>query len=601
MAPLLSLDAVSAQSGSKVLFRDLKLSIESGTRLGIIGPNGSGKSTLLRIMAGESEPESGRVFGERGALVVTVPQNDSFQGEHSIQDAFLSQVSDPSHDGVLQIRMEQTLTKFGFTDLDKPVQGLSGGWRKRLSLAVAFSQDPDVLLLDEPTNHLDLDGLIWLESLLNSSRVPWAMVSHDRYFLERTATQTLEIAPNYELGWFAGRWRYSEFVQRRQDFLEQENRRAASLANKARRELDWASRSPKARTGKAAYRMQQATALESEVATLRSRLHVDSVALSFSESSRETRELIKLIRASFSYGDDSPIFGQTNFIVRNRSCIGILGVNGQGKSTLLKVLGGRLSPSTGKVKHAPNLQIGYFDQLRSSLTSARTLRDVLGDGTDQVVYQGRSLHIIGWARRFSFREDQLNSPISSLSGGELARALLSRLVRIEADVLILDEPTNDLDIPMLELLENMILEFQGAVVIVSHDRYLLEEVCTDFLGFRGPGELSLYGSYAQWEKERTTLIAGAESHRTEKAVKPKRVRGPKLGYKERRELSNIEERILQVEAKRDEVLALASDPGSHTTVEESERIAGALRRAEQEVESLYSRWQMLDELAKSEE
>ncbi|MCB0352320.1 MAG: ABC-F family ATP-binding cassette domain-containing protein [Bdellovibrionales bacterium] len=590
---LVHLDSVTVQIGSRMLFEDLRLSIRPRSRIGIVGPNGSGKSTLLKTFAGIVEPNSGRVVSG-GVRVVYVPQSEDFSPQQSVLQAAASCLEGHLSAEEVEVAASKALSRVGFVDFDQNAAQLSGGWQKRLSLAVAFAQAPEVLLLDEPTNHLDLDGLSWLEDTLRKANFAWALVSHDRFFLDHTVEQVVELSPFYPGGVFQSDGGYIDFKENRERFLSEEAKRTSALANKTRRELEWASRSPKARTGKAAFRMRQAKELQGALREAKSRKPKEQVKTNFRSGEVTAKELVELIKCSFSYGDKE-IVSRLSFTFRNKTCLGLLGTNGQGKSTLLKLIGGELLPSSGKVKAVHGLNVVYFDQLRKSLSEWKTLGELLGEGQREVLYQDKLVHIVSWGKRFGFELADHEKLVSSLSGGEQARALLSVLVRQQADLLLLDEPTNDLDIPMLEALETMILEFEGAVVLVTHDRFMLDEVCTHFLGFVGQGELKEFASFEQWSDQsgKEEIEGSAPSREAKEKQKSPR---KKLSYKDQLEFGRIEGTILKAEEHLSTIEAKIADPSTHSDPLESKKISEDLHQAKQEVDRLYARWEELDTL-----
>jgi len=598
MSALLNLDNISVQIGNRDLFRDLKLIVPKRDKLGIVGPNGSGKSTLLKVMAGIIQPESGRVIKDDLTRISYVPQIAEFNTNQSVIEVALQKVGEKFDESEAYVSASKALTQAGFEDFDKKVEQLSGGWKKRLALAAALAEKPELLLLDEPTNHLDMEGLLWLEELLQKVNFAWVLVSHDRYFLERTVQRIVEIAPIYVNGYFESAGSYLTFKENRAAFLEQESKRTSSLANLAKRELEWASRAPKARTGKASFRMKAAQQLKSDLKAAKSRQESQVAVTTFQSTDRGSKELVKLIKCNFSFGENT-IIRDLSFIVRNQMCLGLLGANGQGKSTLLKLIGGSLEPDSGKVKHVHGLKCVYFDQLRESLREWKTLGELLGGGYDQVEYRGKSLHIIGWGKRFGFEPEDHDKPVGNLSGGEQARALLSILVRQQADLLLLDEPTNDLDIPMLEMLEIMILEFDGAVVLITHDRFMLDEVCTHFLGFTSNGELQPFASFEQWSGIQDNDQTKTEAPPTTESKKKQALK--KLSFKEQREYDTIEGIILKAEEELAEAETLVANPDVHSNKDDSQAATQKLLAAKQRVEELYKRWEELDSIKRARE
>ncbi len=605
MSTIVSLNSISQRAGHKQLFEGLNLVISRETRLGIVGPNGSGKSTLMALIAGKNSPDEGRVVTERDLRIAYVPQVEKFEEQRTVKEVVVAALQNLAvgrevYEHEIDVRAEQIIKRMNFQDPQQKVALLSGGWRKRLSLAVALAQEPDLMLLDEPTNHLDLAGLLWLENFLKEASFAWILISHDRYFLEHTVSEVLEIAPYYEKGYFRTNGSYGDFVEKRQNFLEQEAQRISALANKVKTELAWAARMPKARTTKAGYRLREASRLESELKERMSRTVQSGPEVAFTSSARQTRELVKLISVSFGFGERE-LIQKENLTITNGMCLGVLGKNGQGKSTLLKLIGGELSPTAGKVKQADRLRVVYFDQLRKSISPELTVWYALGEGKDSVPYQGNFVHIIGWAKRFGFEPDELQKPVSQLSGGQQARILLAKLATQEADLLILDEPTNDLDIPMLEALEAMLIDFEGASILVTHDRYMLTKVCSHYVGFTDAQRLLAFSSYEQWESTNAALAQNSvaktsvanSSNSKSASGESKSLDKPKQSYQQRKECEQVERKIAKVEERLGEIEQRAADPNNHQDLVASQKLAQELAETKSELDQLYARWETL--------
>jgi ATP-binding cassette subfamily F protein uup len=444
--------------------------------------------------------------------------------------------------------------------------------------------------LDEPTNHLDLEGILWLETAIQTANA-CLVVTHDRYFLENVATQMVEVNPVYPQSAFQVNGNYSEFLERREEFLEAQAKQQESLATKVRREVEWLRRGPKARTGKSRARVDAAGRLIDELAAANLRSRTATAQIDFTASDRKTKRLIEAEGIGKMF-DGRELFQNLNLTLAPGVRVGLVGANGSGKTTLLKILEGALQPDEGTIRRADRLQIVSFAQDRGAhLDPETSLRRTLCPEGDSVIYRGRPIHVAGWAKRFLFRDEQLEMPVSRLSGGERARVMIARLMLAPADVLLLDEPTNDLDIPTLEVLEDSLLEFSGAVVLVSHDRYLLDRVSTVVIGLDG-GEGGVFADYSQWEASRGEPAV-------EKAV-PKDARqqappdGPKkkLAYLEQREWDGMEEKILIAEqelaAWQQELQEAASDAKRLTVAYEK------LQDAQRRVEDLYARWAELE-------
>ena len=383
-------------------------------------------------------------------------------------------------------RMAEILGRAGFADLlDADASRLSGGWRKRLAIVEALVLAPDILLLDEPTNHLDLAGIQWLEGVLQNGAFACVVVSHDRYFLENVANEVVELNPAYEDGALRVSGNYSTFLEKKEEYLHAQRNRQEALENRVHTEIDWLRRGPKARTTKSKARIDNAHQMIRDLSEMKTRTKTVDAAIDFSASERKTKQLITLDGVSYGFGERL-LFDNLHFIVTSGMRVGLVGPNGSGKTTLLRLLRGDVKASAGAMRQADNLRIVYFDQNRE-LDPDVTLRRALAPDSDSVIYQDRVIHVGGWAARFLFTAEQLNQKVGRLSGGERARVLIAQLMLQPADVLLLDEPTNDLDIPTLEILEESLLEYTGALVLVTHDRYMLDRVSTVVLGLDGAG------------------------------------------------------------------------------------------------------------------
>ena len=595
---LLSCESLGKSYGVKPLFTNLSLGLCDGDHVGLIGPNGSGKSTLLKILAGIEDPDRGTRSVRRQLRIGYVPQEPLFVEGHSVEDT-LTQVLlddglDPHEQGG---RIARALSLGGFVRTDQAVSTLSGGWKKRLAIAQSLMLEPDVLLLDEPTNHLDVEGILWLEGLLKAEPHAFIVISHDRRFLEAVTTRIWELNRRYPNGLFEATGRYSEFLEQRDAALQAQADYQSSLANRVRREVEWLRRGPKARTTKAKARIDSAGRMIDELNDLESRQSKGSAGIDFTASGRRSKKLIEVIGLRKSLGTQ-PIVSDLDLQLGPGERIGLLGPNGSGKSTLLKLLAGTLEPDAGTIAHADRLRVVTFEQHRESLDQQASLRRALAPaGGDAVVYQDRSVHLVSWAKRFLFKPEQLDLPVSRLSGGEQARLLIARLMLQPADVLILDEPTNDLDIPTLDVLEDSLLEFTGALVLVTHDRWLLDRVSTRLLALDGSGRADWFADYAQWEaaqgKNATENRRSQTS--TERATSGGRSKRKGLSYKEQGEWDQIEARILESEARVAASQAAVNDPSIASSAADLQERYAALHAAQADVERLYARWAELDE------
>jgi ATP-binding cassette subfamily F protein uup len=495
-------------------------------------------------------------------------------------------------------RVAEPLGRAGFTDLDTPTEALSGGWRKRLAIVEGLVQAPDVLLLDEPTNHLDLAGIQWLETLLQNAPFACVVVSHDRYFLENIATAVVELALSYENGFLRVNGNYSTFLEAKEEYLHAQRKRQEALENLVHTEIEWLRRGPKARTTKSKARIDTAQDLIGELADLNSRTRVASAKIDFSATDRKTKRLITLDNVTFGIGGRT-LFEGINFTVTSGMRMGLVGPNGSGKTTLLRLLRGDIQPTHGQIRRADALRIVYFDQNRE-LDPDISLRRALAPDSDSVIYQDRVIHVAAWAAKFLFDPEHLSQPVGKLSGGERARVLIAQLMLQPADVLLLDEPTNDLDIPTLEILEESLLEYRGALALVTHDRFMLDRVSTIVLGLDGLGAAERFADYSQWEvwqrsqqKGTTNLSSGSRRSPAAGNTQSTAAR-KKLSYMEVRELESIEERIAGADRNLESTRAALEDPAVTSDPQRLKAACIEVDEAQNILDRLYERWGELE-------
>ena len=605
MAPILTAQAVSKRFGAAPLFENLSFAVNDGDRVGLIGPNGAGKSTLLALLAGQQEPDSGEIAMRRRAVITYVQQASEFAAGVTVRqivERAMDRISVPADER--EQRLRETLGRSGFVDgdaesgpsFDAAAASLSGGWRKRLALVEGMVQRPDVLLLDEPTNHLDIDGIEWLEETLRAARFAVVVITHDRYFLEDVANDIIELSRTYADGLLRVRGTYSDFLEAREAYMESQMRVQEGLRNRVRTEIEWLRRGPKARATKAKARIDNAHALIGKLAEVDARMRTAATAISFDATDRETKRLIELEHVSVQF-EGREIVRDVNLLITSKARLGVIGPNGAGKTTILRAITGDLPVRSGTVKRAPNLRVVYLSQMRE-LDGSLTLDRALAPDSDAVVYQGRVIHVASYAAKFLFTGDQLRQPVERLSGGERARVLLAQLMLQPADVLILDEPTNDLDIPTLEILEEALQEFAGAVVLVTHDRHLLDRVTDSVLGLDGRGNAALFADYLQWEQWREQKEEIREQRPETKDVAASAVPArKKLSYMEQREFDGID---ALVEAA-DERLAMAKvrieDPAVAVDSAALTEALTELEAAQGEHDRLLERWVELSEKA----
>jgi ATP-binding cassette subfamily F protein uup len=599
LPPIINAQYISKAFGAKPLFEGVSFTVSEGDRIGLIGPNGSGKSTLMRILAGTERPDNGDVSIRKRLQLSYVEQESRFASGASVRSVVEKAIEGSMTAGVERgAILAETLGRAGFEDLDIEAATLSGGWQKRLAIVEALVQSPDVLLLDEPTNHLDLAGIEWLEDIMQRASFACVLVSHDRYFLENVVTDMAELNRVYPEGLLRARGSYSNFLEKKEEFLHALSKRQEALENLVHSEIEWLRRGAKARTRKSKARIDKAGELMSELADLNTRSRSATAQIDFSATERKTKRLIELQDVTCEIGGRTLVEG-LNFVVSAGMRVGVVGPNGSGKTTLLRMLLGEVPPKRGEIRRADRLRIVYFDQSRQ-LDTGVTLRRALAPEGDSVIYQDRSIHVASWAARFLFRGEQLDQPVERLSGGERARVLIAQLMLQTADILLLDEPTNDLDIPTLEVLEQSLLEFPGSLVLVTHDRYLLDRVSTVVLGLDGQGNTATFADYWQWE-----MWQGERKSSRESEIKSQNVSATpaqaqkKLSYLEAREYAGIEQRITDAEQKLQMKRAALEDPAIASDGPKLVAAQAEMEVAQKELDGLYARWAELQEKAES--
>jgi ATP-binding cassette subfamily F protein uup len=599
LPPIIAAQGLSKRYGAEPLFQDISFTVSEGERIGLIGPNGSGKSTLLEILYGRVSPDTGDVAVRKRTRLASVAQNSEFPPDATIRSVIegalnRAEVSQRERAS----RVAEPLGRAGFTDLDTPTAALSGGWRKRLAIVEGLVQAPDVLLLDEPTNHLDLAGIQWLETLLQNAPFACVVVSHDRYFLENVATAVVELARSYENGFLRVNGNYSTFLEAKEEYLHAQRKRQEALENLVHTEIEWLRRGPKARTTKSKARIDTAQDLIGELADLNSRTRASSAKIDFSATDRKTKRLIELDDVTYGIGGRT-LFAGIHFTITSGMRVGLVGPNGSGKTTLLRLLRGDLEPVRGEVRRADALRIVYFDQNRE-LDPDISLRRALAPDSDSVIFQDRVIHVAAWAAKFLFDPEHLSQPVGKLSGGERARVLIAQLMLQPADVLLLDEPTNDLDIPTLEILEESLLEYRGALALVTHDRFMLDRVSTIVLGLDGLGGAERFADYSQWEiwqrsqqRGTTNLSSGTKRSPTTGEAQSASAR-KKLSYHEVRELDTIEERIAEADRNLEARRAALEDPAVTTDPPRLKAACIEMDEAQNALDHLYQRWGELE-------
>jgi ATP-binding cassette subfamily F protein uup len=627
--PLVSLQSITLSYGAPPLLDGVSLAIDKGERVCLLGRNGTGKTTLLKLISGEIQPDSGelrraegtrisrlaqdipaersgRVFdqvagglGELAALVREYHDLGRRLGEGA-DDRLLARLAAVQHrleaarGWEIEQRTERVISRLKL-DPDADFATLSGGMQRRVLLARALVSEPDLLLLDEPTNHLDIEAIEWLEGFLPEFPGALLFVTHDRVFLQRTATRILELDRGQLTDWPGD---YQNYLRRREERLHAEAQANAHFDRKLSEEEVWIRQGIKARRTRNEGRVRALETMREERKQRRGQ--IGTARLRLSEAERSGKLVVEAEGVSYAW-DEKPVVRDLSTLILRGDKVGIIGPNGAGKSTLLELLLGALEPDSGRIRLGTNLQIAYFDQLRASLEEDKSVQDNVAGGSDKVTVQGQSRHVLSYLQDFLFTPERARQPVSALSGGERNRLLLAKLFTRPANLLVMDEPTNDLDAETLDLLEELLVGFQGTLLLVSHDRALLDAVVTSTLVFEGAGRVREYvGGYDDWLRQRPAPDTPERRTKMKDPAHSKRQPGPKgpsgkLSYKDQRELQALPERIDALEAEQAELHARMADPAfyreSGSTVAEAKERLSTL---ESELEHAYERWEVLE-------
>ena len=622
---LLWINNISVSFGGPLLLDGASLQIEAGERIGLLGRNGSGKSTLMKLLHQDIVPDTGEMVCAGEVRVALMPQDiedlpgtvydvvasggqkhlDLLRAYHDLtlqmansdDQILLNKIEQVQHQlevtGAWQYsrKVEAVISR---TSLDEQAEFrfLSAGLKRRVLLARALVSEPDILLLDEPTNHLDIDSILWLEAFLQNFDKTLMFVAHDRTFLQKIATRIVEIDRGKL---FSFSCNYTTYLERRQAMQDAEEKQWQTFDKKLAQEEIWIRQGVKARRTRNEGRVRALMALREERARRRER--EGNVRFAISEAQRTGRLVADAEKISFSYGDKKIIDSFSTTILRGDR-VGIIGPNGSGKTTLLKVLLGELPISGGKIRLGTGIAIAYFDQLRAQFDESKSLRDNISDGNDTVFINGTARHIVGYLQDFLFPPAQILAPVSTLSGGERNRLLLARLFATPSNVLVLDEPTNDLDAETLELLEDRLLEYTGTILLVSHDRTFLNNVVTSTIVLEGEGRLQEYvGGYDDWLRQRVEIKETSKEAKTKREKQPKEK--SKLSFKETRELEDLPQKIEEMEQAKSELLELLNSPDFYKTNHPDQVMAvhTKLEIMEADLTVAYTRWNELEELA----
>jgi ATP-binding cassette subfamily F protein uup len=596
--PLITLSNVSLTFAGPALLDSVNLQIEDGERLGLLGRNGAGKSTLLKILEGSLAPDSGDVVRQTGLKVASLPQDVPLDLTGLVRD-YLHEVCGAARSDAawaIEARIDQAARDLSL-DLEATLETLSAGSKRRVLLAAALVRDPDLLILDEPTNHLDIDAIDHLEESLQRRRGTLLFVTHDRAFLRNLATRILDLdrgaIHSYAMS-------YDAYLDRRADELRVESEQAALFDKKLAQEEAWVRRGIKARRTRNEGRVRALEALRVERGARRD--EVARVKASLQEAERSGKVVLRCENLGYAYDGVPIVRGYTGTILRGDR-IGILGPNGCGKTTLIRLLLGELAPQEGTVTPGTRLEVAHFEQMHDVLDESKTMFDNVGEGRDTVSVGGVERHVVGYLRDFLFSPEQIQGSIQRLSGGERKRLLLAKILSRPCNLLVLDEPTNDLDLETLELLEDLLLEFQGTLLVVSHDRAFLDNVVSSTLVCEGDGRWGEYvGGYTDWLRQKED--AKAPPPRKPTRTKPERTiaRQRRVSFKEKRELHELPQAIEGLEAEKQELFALMASPGFYATpAEELARTRERLAAIEAAIHAAYARWVELEALASGAE
>ncbi len=598
--PLVALDRVSIAYGHLPLLDAASLQIDPGERIAVLGRNGTGKSTLLQIISGETQPDSGSVWRQPSVRVARLVQDVPLTDTRTVAAVVAEGVSDDHHkeEWLRDHQVDLILTRLGLSG-ETLVDTLSGGWRRRVLLARALVAEPDVLLLDEPTNHLDIDAITWLEGFLSEYSGAVVFVTHDRAFLQRLATRIVELDRGKLTSWPGD---YATFLRRKEEWLANEAVQQEKFDKKLAQEEVWLRQGIKARRTRNEGRVRALMAMRQERAARRDQ--IGAVRMRAEQADQSGKLVFEARGVSKAYGP-RPVVDEVSVRVMRGDRIGLIGPNGAGKTTFLRLLIGELAPDHGDVREGANVQVAYYDQQREQLDPERTVFDVVGDGNDTVTVNGQSRHVHSYLRDFLFSDERARSPVKALSGGERNRLLLARLFTRPSNVLVLDEPTNDLDLETLELLEAQLAEWPGTLLLVSHDRTFLDNVVTSTLAFEGQGRVTEnVGGYEDWlrqsRRQTATRTVEGGAAAAMRAIAP----GPtvaaaalrKLSYKEQRELDALPARIETLEEEQRQLRDDVAAPEFYRRP--ADQIAQAMDRLEAleyELIAAYARWHDLEE------
>lgn len=594
---LIGAHQISKNFASKTLFEKLTFSIESGEKIGLIGPNGAGKSTLLKILAGLMDTDGGQLSVSRNLKVGYLEQVPQFKTNSTIQSVLNEQITDLSDwEEISRIQEISSKLNLSIYDPETLVENLSGGTKKRLALARELIKQPDLLLLDEPTNHLDVESILELEELITNSAFAVLTITHDRVFLQKISNRIIELNSRHAGGLLSIRGNYSDFLEARAIQLSNQESQELKLKNTLRRETEWLRRGSIARQTKQQARIDSAYRLADQVDDLSRRNRENTIHLDFQSLEKNPKKLVEAKKVSKAF-EGQIVVPPIDLLITPKSRIGLMGRNGCGKTTLIRLLTQTLAPDTGHIETSDRLKVSYFEQNRESLDPNQTVIKTICPHGDHVDFGKQKVHVRSYLSRFLFRPEQFDSPVSKLSGGEQSRLLIAQLMLKEANLLVLDEPTNDLDLATLESLGEVLNEFDGALLLVTHDRYFLDQMTNQILAFgedengnKTIDKLVGLDQWIQWHELQLKQKENLKKKKSNAKLEPHKQNKKKLTYKEQIELGEIEDKILKVEARLVELTQKSVDESIRNNLSQLSEVSEALSKTQDEVDRLYSRW-----------
>lgn len=614
MALLISTYQLEKSFAGRTLFSGVSLGLEDGDKVGLVGPNGAGKSTLMKILAGETSADGGTVTPKKGLRLGFLPQTPVFAEGETIMQALLAKAADKDEALALAYEWMSRMDLWDFGE-DFLVEKLSGGWQKKVALARELITQPELLLLDEPTNHLDVVSILWLEEFLQRAPFAFLMVTHDRLFLQRVVNKVFDLDPRNPNNLLSVKGDYVQYLETKEQLLAAQAQREQVLKNTLRRETEWLRRGAIARLKKQTARINRAGDLGEEVGALTEKNRVRVADISFGDAERNPQKLMELKNVKKAYNGKT-LFEDFSFLVTPKTRLALLGENGSGKSTLIRILLGLEKPDQGSVFVSDKVKISYFEQGRQGLDlKSSVLKNVCPDG-DYVFFQGQYVFGRSYLERFLFSRQQMDLPVERLSGGEQSRLRLAQLMLQDASVLVLDEPTNDLDVATLEVLSDAIRGFNGAVILVTHDRYFMDQVATDILSFprkeTQPKHLVKFTGYLQWEEawtdQETATSANAPRDKAastqdvgaEKGSSSGGGKTVRMSYKLKLELEGMESKILGLEEKLAQAQAESRSTEVVSDAKKVQELYALISQLQHELEISYARWAELEKIAKGE-